>query len=62
MEARSAVLTSQFDNAGAMMSVDDTLLCSFQVSPSRCAAPRAYHADSEARGEEGTQVRLRSQR
>jgi hypothetical protein len=21
----------QFDNAGAMMSVDDTLLCSFQV-------------------------------
>lgn len=24
----------EFDNAGAMMSVDDTLLCSFQVSPS----------------------------
>jgi serine/threonine-protein phosphatase PP1 catalytic subunit len=24
---------SQFDNAGAMMSVDDTLLCSFQVCP-----------------------------
>ena len=24
----------EFDNAGAMMSVDETLMCSFQVSPS----------------------------
>jgi hypothetical protein len=23
----------EFDNAGAMMSVDDTLMCSFQVPP-----------------------------
>ena len=23
----------EFDNAGAMMSVDETLMCSFQVSP-----------------------------
>lgn len=26
----------EFDNAGAMMSVDETLLCSFQVRRSNC--------------------------
>jgi len=29
----------EFDNAGAMMSVDETLLCSFQVSFPRCLDP-----------------------
>ena len=27
----------EFDNAGAMMSVDDTLMCSFQASRASCA-------------------------
>lgn len=29
----------EFDNAGAMMSVDETLMCSFQVSPGRGNTP-----------------------
>jgi serine/threonine-protein phosphatase PP1 catalytic subunit len=29
----------EFDNAGAMMSVDESLLCSFQVYPQRRAYP-----------------------
>jgi len=29
----------EFDNAGAMMSVDETLMCSFQVSPHCCLCP-----------------------
>lgn len=29
----------EFDNAGAMMSVDESLLCSFQVGPIRLRAP-----------------------
>lgn len=36
----------EFDNAGAMMSVDETLMCSFQVGPADmaggpCSAARA---------------------
>jgi hypothetical protein len=54
----------EFDNAGAMMSVDDTLLCSFQVS---AVIPQDMNAkgssphvlDSETRGEASTQVRHR---
>jgi len=26
-----SAITGEFDNAGAMMSVDDTLMCSFQI-------------------------------
>ena len=33
----------EFDNAGAMMSVDETLMCSFQVSPSLPAHIVAVH-------------------
>lgn len=29
----------EFDNAGAMMSVDETLMCSFQARGRACAAP-----------------------
>ena len=32
----------EFDNAGAMMSVDETLLCSFQVRRMVCTHPMAY--------------------
>ena len=35
----------QFDNAGAMMSVDDTLLCSFQVRLSRLFCQRSHVAE-----------------
>lgn len=31
----------EFDNAGAMMSVDETLMCSFQVSPGRGNTPNS---------------------
>lgn len=60
----------EFDNAGAMMSVDESLLCSFQVSyepASRFTALRLsmmdaltnfFHSDFETCGEE-TKVRLR---
>lgn len=51
----------EFDNAGAMMSVDESLLCSFQVgtldAADRLTANLAL-ADPEASGEE-TKVRLR---
>lgn len=30
----------EFDNAGAMMSVDESLLCSFQVSPIHLQLPQ----------------------
>ena len=29
--SRASPVPTQFDNAGAMMSVDDTLMCSFQI-------------------------------
>lgn len=52
----------QFDNAGAMMSVDDTLLCSFQVSlledSGRWAFKLMRITDSKACREEGAQVWL----
>ena len=47
----------EFDNAGAMMSVDETLLCSFQVSPIVPFSLRArcdlLPIDPEASGEKG---------
>lgn len=46
-------LNGQFDNAGAMMSVDDTLLCSFQVSGAQCVRCTLRRVDSQASGEEG---------
>ena len=34
---------SEFENAGAMMTVDDTLMCSFQISkPASAATQRGY--------------------
>jgi hypothetical protein len=52
----------EFDNAGAMMSVDESLLCSFQVSryfgPTGDGTSINLLADSETSGEE-TKVRLR---
>jgi serine/threonine-protein phosphatase PP1 catalytic subunit len=57
----------EFDNAGAMMSVDESLLCSFQVGlPRRLAGPSLGSAltllvcstDPETSGEE-TKVRQR---
>lgn len=36
----------EFDNAGAMMSVDDTLLCSFQVSRNASKARESPHSDT----------------
>lgn len=50
----------EFDNAGAMMSVDESLLCSFQVclhNPDSPALSNQFLSDSEASGEE-TKVRL----
>lgn len=48
----------QFDNAGAMMSVDDTLLCSFQVSSlARTVLQLILTSDPETRREEGAKVR-----
>lgn len=54
----------EFDNAGAMMSVDESLLCSFQVCHGPCFVPSidrvladAFCADSQTCGEE-TKVRL----
>lgn len=32
----------EFDNAGAMMSVDDTLMCSFQVSSTHIRCARSF--------------------
>lgn len=29
--AQSIIISGEFDNAGAMMSVDETLMCSFQI-------------------------------
>ena len=50
----------EFDNAGAMMSVDDSLMCSFQVKPSldllTACLPRhshMHHASPSGRIEEG---------
>ena len=59
----------EFDNAGAMMSVDESLLCSFQVRLTPLANSGTIallltsvpFADSQARREE-TEVRSRSQR
>jgi hypothetical protein len=52
----------EFDNAGAMMSVDESLLCSFQVSYRLLQSPQhqltSFPADPETSGEE-TKVRLR---
>lgn len=52
----------EFDNAGAMMSVDESLLCSFQVSSYRIRELQQpltfFNLDLEASGEE-TKVRLR---
>lgn len=51
----------EFDNAGAMMSVDESLLCSFQVSYARHVYVDAFidlFLDPETSGEE-TKVRLR---
>jgi diadenosine tetraphosphatase ApaH/serine/threonine PP2A family protein phosphatase len=53
----------EFDNAGAMMSVDESLLCSFQVcgpfQPCHLGPLLTSHSsDSQASGEE-TKVRLR---
>lgn len=56
----------EFDNAGAMMSVDESLLCSFQVCFLTLASSKALallltpFADSQARREE-TEVRSQSQ-
>lgn len=50
----------EFDNAGAMMSVDESLLCSFQVGlfiGSRCSIITNKPLDPEARREEA-EVRL----
>jgi hypothetical protein len=53
----------EFDNAGAMMSVDESLLCSFQVceamdlNPQLCNEANLSLSDFEAGGEE-TKVRL----
>jgi hypothetical protein len=36
----SPLLSGEFDNAGAMMSVDETLMCSFQIlKPAEKKAP-----------------------
>jgi hypothetical protein len=50
----------EFDNAGAMMSVDESLLCSFQVSqnPIHFGYHKLTALDSETSGKE-TKVRLR---
>jgi serine/threonine-protein phosphatase PP1 catalytic subunit len=37
----------EFDNAGAMMSVDESLLCSFQVSGSRIPRPLSVFTTSK---------------
>ena len=34
----------EFDNAGAMMTVDDTLMCSFQILKPASAAQQRYGA------------------
>ena len=48
----------EFDNAGGMMSVDETLMCSFQVNtssspPLASASSLTLFADPEAEREEG---------
>uniref|UniRef100_H2Q6V7 Serine/threonine-protein phosphatase n=84 Tax=Amniota TaxID=32524 RepID=H2Q6V7_PANTR len=45
----------EFDNAGAMMSVDETLMCSFQVSVGKKGAARP--CDPQARRQEQGEVR-----
>ena len=38
----------EFDNAGAMMSVDETLMCSFQVSLHHACVSHGYASASRA--------------
>lgn len=44
----------EFDNAGAMMSVDETLMCSFQVSPARRKTPGSCWQGCRELGQELT--------
>ncbi len=40
----------EFDNAGAMMTVDDTLMCSFQILKPASATQQASNAQSQRGG------------
>lgn len=44
----------EFDNAGAMMTVDDTLMCSFQIlKPASAAQQRGLHSGGGRQGTPG---------